>query len=65
MSSPSLYAAVSAATQSTTVPKDAEAKAHHPKAAGGRFQNPWDSWNEMNPGTIIWGLIKFVYPDDR
>lgn len=51
-----LYAAVSNPAQIAAQPEEAAAKAHHLKNGKG-FTNPWDSYTELNPFQIMWGMI--------
>jgi len=57
MTMAAIYAAsISSPTALGAVPEDVEAKAHHLKNGKG-FTNPWESWKEFNPATIIRGMI--------
>ncbi|KAF9696916.1 hypothetical protein EKO04_005087 [Ascochyta lentis] len=51
-----LYAAVSNPSQIAAQPEDAAAKAHHLKNGKG-FTNPWDSYTELNPFQMMWGIL--------
>jgi hypothetical protein len=51
-----LYAAVSNPAQIGAKPEDAELKAHHLKNGKG-FVNPWDSYKDLRPWEIMWGMI--------
>ncbi|UPX14123.1 uncharacterized protein EKO05_0004614 [Ascochyta rabiei] len=51
-----LYAAVSNPSQIAAQPEEAAAKAHHLKDGKG-FTNPWDSYTELSPFQMIWGIF--------
>lgn len=54
-----LYAAVSNPAQILSQPEDAAAKAHHLKNGKG-FTNPWDSYTELGPLTMLGGLFGYL-----
>lgn len=56
-----LYAAVSNPAQVLSQPEDAAAKAHHLKNGKG-FTNPWDSYTELSPFTMLTGLFGYLQP---
>jgi N-acyl-phosphatidylethanolamine-hydrolysing phospholipase D len=51
-----LYAAVSSPAQLGAKPEEADLKAHHLKNGKG-FVNPWDSYKDLRPWEIMWGMI--------
>jgi N-acyl-phosphatidylethanolamine-hydrolysing phospholipase D len=56
-----LYAVVSNPSQVLSQPEEAAAKAHHLKNGKG-FTNPWESYTELTPFTMLWGLFMYVSP---
>lgn len=56
-----LYAVVSNPSQVLSQPEEAAAKAHHLKNGKG-FTNPWDSYTELTPFTMLWGLFMYASP---
>jgi hypothetical protein len=56
-----LYAVVSNPSQVLSQPEEAAAKAHHLKNGKG-FTNPWESYTELTPFTMLWGLFMYVFP---
>jgi N-acyl-phosphatidylethanolamine-hydrolysing phospholipase D len=51
-----LYAAVSSPAQVGAKPEEAELKAHHLKNGKG-FVNPWESYKDLRPWEIMWGML--------
>lgn len=58
--SAALYATVSTTTTQNAVPEDAKAKAHHLKDGKG-FTNPWPSFRDFTPTSILWAMLKYCY----
>ena len=56
-----LYAVVSNPSQVLSQPEEAAAKAHHLKNGKG-FTNPWESYTELTPFTMLWGLFVYAPP---
>jgi len=60
--SAALYATVSTSNTQGAVPEDAKNKAHHLKDGKG-FTNPWPSFRDFTPVSIIWALLRYCNQD--
>jgi len=56
--SAALYATVSTSNTQGVAPEDAKNKTHHLKDGKG-FTNPWPSFRDFTPASIIWALLRY------